>query len=119
MNEYVETAKKIITGTASKVAETSNTLYSTAKLSLQISKLKAKVDDCYKKLGEVCYLNYKGIESSEDDAEALCLQVDDMKEKIEKLSIEIAEIKGLEVCKNCGAEVGKDSDYCAKCGTEL
>lgn len=119
MNEYVETAKKVITDTATKVAETSNNMYTTAKISLKISKLKAEVDECYRKMGEVVYANYKGKETDANDVELMCAQVDKIKERIEKLSAEIAEIKGLAVCANCGAEIMKDSVYCAKCGTEI
>ena len=119
MNEYVETARKVITDTAGKVAETSNNLYNTARLSLKISKLKTNINECYRKMGEICYKNYQGKETSEEDAENLCVQIDKINERIARLSAEIAELKGCAVCENCGAEIQKDSSYCAKCGAEV
>lgn len=119
MNEYVETAKKVITDTANKVAETSNTLYTTAKLSLKISKLNSEIDEYYKKIGETVYCNYNGREVSEEPMETLCQKVDKLKEQVSLISAELAQIKGLDVCENCGAEIKKGSSYCAKCGTEV
>lgn len=119
MNEYVENAKKIVASTAQKVIKKSGDIYSTTKLSLQISKLKGEIDDCYKKIGKMFYASYSGDSTSGDEAELLCKKIDELKEDIEVISAQISEIKDVAVCKNCGAEVKKDSPYCAKCGEEI
>ena len=119
MNEYVENAKKIVASTAQKVLKKSGDIYSTTKLSLQISKLKGEIDDCYKKIGKLFYASYSGDEASGDEADLLCKKIDELKEEIELISAQISEIKDVVVCYNCGAEVKKGSQFCAKCGAEI
>lgn len=119
VNGYVESAKEVLTSAAKKVVEKSSVIYSTTKLTYEISKLRDEINKCYKEMGEMFYANYKGKETSGEDAEALCRKIDDLKEDIDKISAEIAYIKGNAVCDNCGAEVTKESSYCAKCGREL
>ena len=119
MKEYVESAKKVITSTTQKVVGKSGVIYSTTKLSLKITKLKAEADECYKKIGEIVYANYKGTEVSGDEAETLCAKIEKLHEEIDVISAQIAEVKGALVCSNCGAEIRKGSSYCAKCGTEI
>ena len=119
MNEYVENAKKILGNATQKVVEKSSTIYSTTKLSLKASKLKADADECYKKIGEIVYTTYKGGDANGDEIEVMCSKIESIKEEIEKLSAEIAAAKGVAVCAGCGAEIKKGSTYCAKCGTEI
>ncbi len=119
MNEYVESAKKIVESTAQKVIKKSGDIYSITKMSLQMSKVKSEIDDCYKKIGKMFYASYRGDTASGDEAELLCKKIDELMEEIEVISNQIAEIKDVAVCKNCGAEVKKESPYCAKCGEEI
>lgn len=119
MNEYVEKAKKILTATSHKVLRKSSKIYSTTKLSLQVSNLKAEIDENYKKIGEIFYASYKGDSASGEEAELICKKIEELKEEIDTISAQISEIKDVDVCKNCGAEVSKDSAYCAKCGEEI
>lgn len=39
-------------------------------------------------------------------------------ERIQGIQGQIREIKGIRLCKNCGAEVAKGSLFCQKCGTQ-
>ena len=119
MNEYVENAKKIVATTARKVIKKSGDIYSTTKLSLQISKLKGDIDECYRKIGKMFYENYCGESQSGEDVELLCKKIDELNKKIKDISEQISEIKDVAVCKNCGAEVKKDDPYCAKCGEDF
>ena len=119
VNEYVESAKEVLTSAAKKVVEKSSVIYSTTKLTYEISKLRDEMNKCYKELGQIFYANYLGKETSGEDAEELCRKIDGLKEDIDRIAAEIAYVKGNAVCDNCGAEVTKESSYCAKCGKEL
>ena len=119
MNEYVESAKKVVESATKKVIKKSGDIYSTTKLYFQISKLKGEVDECYKKIGKLFYASYRGDEASGDEADMLCKQIDEINEHIDLISAQISEIKDVIICQNCGAEVKKGSQYCAKCGAEI
>ena len=65
------------------------------------------------------YANYLGKETSSEEAEEICRKIEALQADIDKVAAEIAYAKGRNVCENCGAEVTKESVYCAKCGKEL
>ena len=119
VNEYVESAKEVLASAAKKVVEKSSEIYATTKLTYEISKLRDEINRSYKQLGEMFYANYLGKETSSEEAEALCRKIEGLKADIDKVAVEIALVKGHNVCDNCGAEVTKESVYCAKCGREL
>ncbi len=119
VNEYVESAKEVLASAAKKVVEKSSEIYATTKLTYEISKLRDEINRSYKELGEMFYANYLGKETSADEAEAICRRIEGLKADIDKVAVEIAHIKGNNVCENCGAEVTRESVYCAKCGKEL
>ena len=119
VNEYVESAKEVLASAAKTVVKKSSEIYSTTKLTYEISKLRDEMNKCYKDMGKIFYDNYKGKEIDEDDVAELCGRIDELRNDIDKVSAEIARIKGNSVCNNCGAEVTKESSYCAKCGKEL
>lgn len=119
MNEYVKNAKDFLAGATQKVVEKSGTLYSTTKLSLKISKLKAEIDENYKKIGNIVYSNYAGKDIEADDVETLCAAIQNMYNEIDEVSAEIAKLKGAIVCDVCGSEIQKGSSFCAKCGREI
>ena len=119
VSEYVESAKEVLASAAKKVVEKSSEIYNTTKLTYEISKLRDEINKCYKELGEMFYANYMGKETSMEDAEEICKRINLLKEDIDKVAAEIAFVKGNNVCDNCGAEVTKESVYCARCGREL
>ena len=119
VNEYVESAKEVLASAAKKVVEKSSEIYNTTKLTYEISKLRDEMNKCYKELGEMFYANYMGKDTSMEDAEAICEKINQLKKDIDKVAAEIAFVKGNNVCENCGAEVTKESVYCARCGKEL
>ena len=119
MQEYVETAKKSITSATKKVIKKSSEVYEVTKLSLKISSIKDDIDDEYKKIGKIIYDNYKGSEVSSDEVEKICDEIEKLKIQVKELSEQLAEVKNVAVCPNCGAEISKESSFCAKCGEKV
>lgn len=119
VNEYVESAKEVLASAAKKVVSKSSEIYAATKLTYEISKLRDEINKYYKELGEMFYANYMGKETNMEDAEEICKKIEQLKADIDKVAAEIAFVKGNNVCDNCGAEVTKESAYCARCGREL
>ena len=46
-------------------------------------------------------------------------EIDEINEKINELSAKLSEIKDVNICPSCGAEVSKSSAFCAKCGEKI
>ena len=119
VNEYIESAKEVLASATKKVVEKSSEIYATTKLTYEINKLRDEINRSYKELGEMFYANYLGKETALEEAEGICRKIEGLKADIDKVAAEIAFVKGNNVCDNCGAEVTKESVYCAKCGSEL
>lgn len=119
MQEYVETAKKTITSATRKVIKKSSEMYEVTKLSLKISALKGDIEEKYKEIGEIAYKGYKGGDVTSETAESLFAEIDEINSQIDEYSKKLAEAKNTAVCPYCGAEISKDSTYCASCGEKI
>ncbi|MBE6891683.1 MAG: hypothetical protein E7481_06610 [Ruminococcaceae bacterium] len=91
-----------------------------ARLSLKITEAKAELRKEYIRLGK---LAYKAIEKDSDEyidemkRIADCIAVD--KERVDFLTQELSEIRGMKICANCGGKNMENSKYCNNCGTEI
>ncbi len=91
-----------------------------ARLSLKITEAKAELRKEYIRLGKLAYLAIE-----KDSAEyademkriADCIAVD--KERLDFLTQELSEIRGMKICANCGGKNMENSKYCNNCGTEI
>lgn len=119
MQEYVENAKKAVTSATKKVVKKSGEIYEATKISLKISALKSDIDEKYCEIGKAAYKSYKGEEISSELAEKTFAEIDEINEKINELSAKLSEIKDVNICPSCGAEISKSSAFCAKCGEKI
>lgn len=87
------------------------------KLSGEISKNKARREECIRKLGEVCYQAYKAGE--EPAAEELFHEIELVDGILDKLTESLNQLKGIVICEKCGTEVMRGSAFCPSCGTQL
>lgn len=114
----------IIDKLSSGVTEAGNTISQKAKgiseqtkLSGELSKNKARRDDCIQKLGEVYY--QARIKNEEPDAEELIHEIEQVDGILEKLTDSLNQLKGIVVCENCGTEIEKGNAFCPSCGTPV
>lgn len=91
-----------------------------ARLSLKISEAKAELRKEYIRLGK---LAFKAIEKGSDEFDdemkviADCIAVD--KERLDFLTQELSEIRGMKICAQCGCKNTEKAKYCNNCGTEI
>lgn len=86
-------------------------------LNSQIANQKDIIKKTYSELGEAYFKDNIGNEES--PYAELLNRISDAEEAIEKLNEQIKDIKGIQTCPNCGADL-EDSDlFCKKCGTKL
>lgn len=87
------------------------------KLSGELSKNKARREECIRRLGEVYYQARKKDETP-DDAE-LIEEIGQIDGIIEKITENLNQLKGIVVCEKCGTELEKGSAFCPSCGTPV
>lgn len=119
MQEYVETAKKVVTKATKKVVKKSSEIYELSKLSLKINAAKAEIEERYAEIGKMIYESYKDDTAPPEKLHELCEKIDGKFQLIEELSLQLAELKNVQTCPQCGAQIMKNSVFCAKCGKEL
>ena len=87
-----------------------------AKLKMDIRAKKESVKESYLELGKIAYQRHKG-ETAEETA--LFERIDEALEEIEKMELQILELKGARMCPECGAQASDTAEYCSACGAKL
>ena len=69
-------------------------------------------------LGRIIYKRYKKEIPVDDAQKALCEQIDQRMEQIEKYKTDISElkVKNKRFCPSCGSPLAKDDAFCSQCG---
>ena len=114
----------IIDKLSSGVSEAGNTITQKAKgiseqtkLSSEISKNKARREECIRKLGEACYQAHKAGE--EFEAQELFHELELVDGILDKLTESLCQLKGIVICEKCGTEVMNGSAFCPSCVTQV
>lgn len=90
------------------------------RLNVEISNLDQKLRENYSKLGEYVIDNPALLAGSEDETiTQICQAVAEIKEKMAQCQQQILDIRNVNICPNCGAEVNRTSKFCDRCGTEM
>lgn len=88
-----------------------------AKLNLDIRSKEDFIEKQYAELGKIYYQAHAG-ETDVDGAEHFEL-IKEALDAIDKMRIEIQELKGTKICPKCGAEVSDGAEYCSACGEKI
>lgn len=90
------------------------------RLNMEISNLEQKLRENYIKLGEYVIGNPAILAGVEDETiTQICQTVAEIKEKLAQDQQQILDIRNVNICSNCGAEVSRTSKFCDRCGTAM
>lgn len=93
--------------------------FEATKLALANFDLNADIELLYKEIGKNVYLTHKGEEVDPEKITETLAEIDEKFEKIESNKKQIAFIKTVSVCTECGAQCDKKDAYCRVCGQKL
>jgi hypothetical protein len=128
--EFFGKWKEIITETAKdvtkKTGEVVEVVADKTGQTLEVQKLKNQVrimqrnnERDYKHIGKMVFHKFQNDEEMDDSYTELCETIAERLEKIEELKKQIAKLKGLDTCPECGASVENHAKYCSNCGAEV
>lgn len=100
----------------SNVAVKSGNLIEISKLNIAISSEEKMIDEIYMKIGKKIYKNYQEGKISDKWLIDKCKEIHEIEKDIASIKKKILKVKDRKVCKSCGAEMDKDSEFCPKCG---
>ena len=87
------------------------------KLNSRISTLNTNKKSLYTQVGE--YVLGNDLLKEDASVAAWALQLEEIVKEIEENQKKIREVKNIQVCPQCGAELTRESRFCAKCGAVL
>ena len=106
-----------IAKTAGDVANKGRDVADIARLKYQISDEERKLNDIYTKIGRL-YVEKAGDKATGTLA-TLIEEINGIKATIEEHKARIRDLKGISLCKNCGAELSADAKFCVACGQRV
>lgn len=114
---FFEDIGKKVSQTSQEAIRKTKILAETTKLNSKISDEKRTIADLYSKIGER-YFEMFSDNPNEGLAEYIAA-VKDACRKIEDYEKQINDLKGIERCAGCGAELGEGTAFCPNCGTKV
>lgn len=107
-----------LTKTAKELSGRAEEVYETQRLKNKISGEERQIEKAMADLGRIIYKRYKEEIPVDDAQKALCEQIDQRMEQIEKYKTDISELKtrSKRFCPSCGSPIEKDAAFCSQCG---
>ncbi len=94
-------------------------LAAATRLNLKIFDLNTECESLYKEIGKLVYDLHRGAEVSNDEMDAKIALLDEKQAAVAALREELAGMKAVTVCPNCGRACSKEDSFCSGCGGAL
>ena len=112
--------KKIAAKTARDVKRKSQNMYSSAKISVSISKKESEIEEKLLEIGNLVYSAHEGIEEAAGGrVSVICSEIDELKAEIKELKIKKELLKSDKKCEVCGCKLHPEEKTCPNCGCEV
>ena len=105
-----------LTKTARELSDRAEEVYETQRLKNKISGEERQITNAMADIGKIIYKRYRDGVPLEEEEKAICEQIDDRREQIDKYKEEMNGVKGNRFCPSCGNPLGRSDAFCSKCG---
>ncbi len=89
------------------------------RLNLEISNQEQKIKELYTSAGEYLLNNPQLVDAQDETFSQKRESLAQLQEKIEQSRQALLDVRNINVCPSCGAEVNRSSRFCDRCGTEM
>ncbi len=89
------------------------------RLNMEISNQEQRLRELYGQLGQYLVENSDLVLADRQDAQALLQEVAQVKAGIEASKATLLEVRNVNICPGCGAEVSRSSKFCPSCGAQM
>lgn len=113
---FDEIGKKV-SEAGQKTIQKTKELSDTTRLNAMISDEEKKINNNYFQIGKLYVLNYK--DNYEESFAGIISAINESELKISEYRKQIQNIKGVQHCVKCGAEVLRDAAFCSSCGAAM
>ena len=110
---------KVISEKAEVVSKKTEDTIEIQKMKSQIRGMDRSNERDFQDMGKMIYEQFKKGKAIDSDFMELCEAIEEREAEMETLNKQVAEIKGLDVCKNCQEHLDASVVFCPKCGTKV
>lgn len=114
---FFENLGKKASDVTAKAIQKTQELSETTRLNALISDEEKKVNNTYYQIGKL-YVSLHGRDGDEEFA-GMIASISESEQKISSYRMQISEIKGIQRCEKCGAEVARGVAFCSSCGAPM
>lgn len=108
---------KKVSDAGQKTLQKTREISDTARVNALITEEEKKLDHIYYQIGKL-YVSLYGNNCIEEFSGMVCA-VEESEQKIREYQKQIQNIKGIQRCEKCGAEITKGVLFCSACGTPV
>lgn len=108
---------KKVSDAGQKTLQKTKEMSDTARINGLIAEEEKKLDHTYYQIGKL-YVSLYGKNCIEEFSGMVCA-VEESEQKIKEYQKQIQNIKGIQRCEKCGAEIAKGVLFCSACGTPV
>lgn len=105
------------TVTTAKAVQKAKDISDVAKFNSMISEEDTRINNIYYEVGKLYIALHE--HSCEDEFKELITSFQDANQKIEMYKKQIEDIKGIQKCEKCGAEIPVGAAFCSSCGASI
>lgn len=115
---FFDEFKRSASDAANKAVKKTEELTGIAKLNINLRTNEAKLAGVFEEIGHMFYdAQRTGADNTSDIASAI-MKADKINADIESCRAEIAKLKKVTICPNCGKEISDEALFCSSCGTK-
>lgn len=114
---FFDDINKIVSDVGQKTLQKTKEISDVARLSTFVADEERKLNSAYCQIGKLYIAKYGN--NCEEEFAAMISTVAECTEKIREYKNQICEIKGVQQCENCGAEISRGFTFCSACGSQL
>ena len=112
-----ETVNKTVTQAGQKTIEKTKEITEISKLNSIIAEEEKRIERLFSEIGRQYMAFHK--DDSENEFRELISEIKTIEGSIASCKQKICEIKGVQRCNKCGAEIKKEMNFCTACGNKV
>ena len=109
--------RKTVTGAGQQALAKTKEIADTSRLKSMISEEEKLIDSHYYQIGKLYASLHRN--DSEEEFSSMIAAITESEIKIRDYKKQIQDIKGVQRCEKCGAEVSKGAAFCSSCGAAM
>ena len=117
--DFFDEVYKKLTDTANTTVSNTERLTERAKLKFSLMREKSKLEESFKKLGELYYRQIKNGDVSDKRIALAYDRIEKSMVVIDELNLKISAVSNSKICASCGERLDRDMQFCHKCGKKV